>query len=136
LDKRFAKSAGFPLILLPVAASVPRVEEPEEKKKEPEPQPEPEIAGRISRAELYAQITDTSKLSLAYVVMVVLSAMVAAIGLLNNNTAVVIGAMVIAPLLGPNIALAWPPLHRRGWLTTRPLSPPKLSRERLHLLAS
>jgi uncharacterized membrane protein len=32
--------------------------------------------------------------------------MVAAIGLLNNNTAVVIGAMVIAPLLGPNIALA------------------------------
>ena len=32
--------------------------------------------------------------------------MVVAIGLLENNVAVVIGAMVIAPLLGPNIALA------------------------------
>jgi uncharacterized hydrophobic protein (TIGR00341 family) len=31
---------------------------------------------------------------------------VAAIGLVNDNVAVVIGAMVIAPLLGPNMALA------------------------------
>ena len=35
-----------------------------------------------------------------------LSTVVAAIGLIENNVAVVIGAMVIAPLLGPNIALA------------------------------
>jgi uncharacterized hydrophobic protein (TIGR00341 family) len=33
--------------------------------------------------------------------------LVAAIGLVENNVAVVIGAMVIAPLLGPNIALAF-----------------------------
>jgi len=38
--------------------------------------------------------------------LVVLSAIVAAIGLLEDNVAVIIGAMVIAPLLGPNIALA------------------------------
>ncbi|GIS84229.1 MAG: hypothetical protein CM1200mP16_05290 [Nitrospina sp.] len=38
--------------------------------------------------------------------MVFLSTVVVAIGLLENNVAVVIGAMVIAPLLGPNIALA------------------------------
>lgn len=36
----------------------------------------------------------------------VLSTIVVAIGLLEDNVAVVIGAMVIAPLLGPNIALA------------------------------
>jgi uncharacterized hydrophobic protein (TIGR00341 family) len=35
-----------------------------------------------------------------------LSAIVAAIGLLENNVAVIIGAMVIAPLLGPNIAFS------------------------------
>jgi len=35
-----------------------------------------------------------------------LSTIVAAIGLIENNVAVVIGAMVIAPLLGPNLALA------------------------------
>ena len=32
--------------------------------------------------------------------------MVAAVGLMENNVAVLIGAMVIAPLLGPNMALA------------------------------
>jgi uncharacterized hydrophobic protein (TIGR00341 family) len=37
---------------------------------------------------------------------VFLSTIVAAIGLIENNVAVVIGAMVIAPLLGPNIALS------------------------------
>ena len=35
-----------------------------------------------------------------------LSTIVAAIGLIENNVAVVIGAMVIAPLLGPNLAFA------------------------------
>ncbi len=38
--------------------------------------------------------------------LVFLSTVVVAIGLLKDNVAVVIGAMVIAPLLGPNIALA------------------------------
>lgn len=39
--------------------------------------------------------------------LVVLSTVVAAIGLADDNVAVVIGAMVIAPLLGPNIAFAF-----------------------------
>jgi uncharacterized hydrophobic protein (TIGR00341 family) len=38
--------------------------------------------------------------------MVLLSTIVAAIGLLHNNIPVIIGAMVIAPLLGPIMALA------------------------------
>ena len=37
----------------------------------------------------------------------VFSTIVATIGLIEDNVAVVIGAMVIAPLLGPNIALAF-----------------------------
>jgi uncharacterized membrane protein len=41
-----------------------------------------------------------------FVTMVVLSTIVAAIGLLKDSVAVIIGAMVIAPLLGPNVALA------------------------------
>jgi uncharacterized hydrophobic protein (TIGR00341 family) len=108
-DQHFSIETGFRLILLPVAASVPRVEEPEqtpsEKEKE-KPQPEEKSPARVSREELYTQMAATSKPSLSYFVMVVLSAIVAAIGLLNNNVAVVIGAMVIAPMLGPNMALA------------------------------
>ena len=41
-----------------------------------------------------------------FIVLVLLSTAVAAIGLLRDNVAVVIGAMVIAPLLGPNLAFS------------------------------
>ena len=39
--------------------------------------------------------------------LVVLSSVVASIGILKDNVAIIIGAMVIAPLIGPNIALAF-----------------------------
>ena len=93
-DQHFSIETGFRLILLPVAASVPRVEEPEETPSEQEkekPQQEEKSPARVSREELYTQISATSKLSLSYFVMVVLSAIVTAIGLLNNNVAVVMG---------------------------------------------
>ena len=41
-----------------------------------------------------------------YLAMTVLSTVVGAIGLRHNSVAIIIGAMVIAPLLGPNMALA------------------------------
>ncbi|MEW6386302.1 MAG: TIGR00341 family protein [Thermodesulfobacteriota bacterium] len=108
LDKHYSVVDGFRLILLPVAASIPRQEEPEEAAQKgeeapPEAKKKPE---RVSREELYETIKDTAKVSQVYLVMVGLSTIVAAIGILNNSVAVVIGAMVIAPLLGPIIALA------------------------------
>lgn len=108
LEKYFSVVEGFRLILLPVAASLPRLEEPEEGKKQEEaPAREGRAkAPRISREELYALVTDNIKLSGTYFIMVGLSGIVAAVGILNSNVAVVIGAMVIAPLLGPNMALA------------------------------
>ncbi|NCA71140.1 MAG: TIGR00341 family protein [Sphingobacteriia bacterium] len=60
-----------------------------------------------TREELYGQITKGAQLDTNFLVLTVLSTLVAAIGLVENNVAVVIGAMVIAPLLGPNIALAF-----------------------------
>lgn len=105
-EKAFSTIPGFRLILIPVEAAIPRVEATAE------PQPgetaEPETIGstRISRAELYEDIVDSTRLSGFYISMVLLSTVVAAIGLLKNNVAVIIGAMVIAPFLGPNVALA------------------------------
>ena len=61
---------------------------------------------RISRHELYADITANTGVSTTYIIMVVLSAVIAAIGLLRNDMAIIIGAMVLAPLLVPNVALA------------------------------
>ena len=63
-------------------------------------------AAAVSREEVYASISDGAKLHRQFVLLVVLSAIVAAIGLSHDNTAAVIGAMVVAPLLGPNMALA------------------------------
>ena len=60
-----------------------------------------------TREELYSQIEKNTRLDGNFLILVFLSTVVAAIGLLENNVAVVIGAMVIAPLLGPNIALAF-----------------------------
>lgn len=60
-----------------------------------------------TREELYAQIAKGARLDSNFLLLVVLSTIVAAIGLAEDNVAVVIGAMVIAPLLGPNIAFAF-----------------------------
>jgi uncharacterized hydrophobic protein (TIGR00341 family) len=65
-----------------------------------------EKAGSTTREELYNNLEKGARLTSTYVILVVLSTIVVAIGLLEDNVTVVIGAMVIAPLLGPNIALA------------------------------
>lgn len=60
----------------------------------------------ISREEIFSVVDKGVKFDHLYVLLVFLSSIVAAIGLLENNVAVIIGAMVIAPLLGPNLGFA------------------------------
>ena len=72
----------------------------------PEQLPEEKSPERISREELYEDIKDAAQCSRVYLAMVVLSTIVAAVGLYYNSVAIIIGAMVIAPLLGPNMALS------------------------------
>lgn len=59
-----------------------------------------------TREEILAQVEKDAQLDNNFILLVILSAIVAAIGLLENNLAVIVGAMVIAPLLGPNIAFS------------------------------
>ncbi len=59
-----------------------------------------------TREEILAQVEKDAQLDNNFMLLVILSAIVAAIGLLENNLAVIVGAMVIAPLLGPNIAFS------------------------------
>jgi len=108
-EKRYGSVDGFRLVLLSVEASIPRSD-----KAEAESSPASQVATkpelntplRISREELYSDIVDSTKFSNTFVLMTILSTVVVAIGLLKNNVAVIIGAMVIAPFLGPNVALA------------------------------
>jgi len=62
--------------------------------------------GRVSREELYHDVSETLGLNRVFLAMTALSSIVAAVGLLRDDVAVIIGAMVIAPLLGPNVAMA------------------------------
>lgn len=65
-----------------------------------------EDAATAAREALYEGVEKNAQLNLSFLLLVLLSTVVAAIGLLEDNVAVVIGAMVIAPLLGPNLALS------------------------------
>ncbi len=58
------------------------------------------------RQQVYSEIEALARAHRPYLVMVVLSALIAAFGLLANSTAVVIGAMLLAPLMGPILGMA------------------------------
>lgn len=61
---------------------------------------------RLSTEELREDVEDGATLTRSFLAMAVASALIAALGMRSGQTAVVIGAMVIAPLLGPCMALA------------------------------
>ncbi|MDC3417703.1 TIGR00341 family protein [Aquibacillus salsiterrae] len=62
---------------------------------------------RASRQELYSVVSSSSKISKSFTWFLILSAVVATAGIIKDSAAVVIGAMVIAPLIGPFTALAF-----------------------------
>jgi uncharacterized hydrophobic protein (TIGR00341 family) len=86
------------VIVMPVDASLPKPRPEEEEKSED--------SGTAARELLYEEVEKGARLDLNFLLLVALSTVVAAIGLIEDNIAVVIGAMVIAPLLGPNLALS------------------------------
>ncbi|MDH5601405.1 MAG: TIGR00341 family protein [Gammaproteobacteria bacterium] len=100
LQSLISATVNTRVVILPVEATLPRLEEitSEEEKSR---------SITRSREELYEKIVSGAKLDNNFIYMVIMSTIVAAIGLLEDNVAVVIGAMVIAPLLGPNMALAF-----------------------------
>jgi len=88
------------IIIMPIDTVLPRPSEEDEEGRK-------HRAVSATREELYSQIAKGAQLGSNFLLLTVLSTIVAAIGLAEDNVAVVVGAMVIAPLLGPNIALAF-----------------------------
>lgn len=87
------------IVLLPVEAVLPRpagLEAADAQARK---------SSRATRQELYNQIEEGARLDTNFLILVFLSTVVAAIGLLEDNVAALVGAMVIALLLGPNFAL-------------------------------
>ena len=89
------------IVLLPTLAVIPPPDEPEE------PAPMQPQASTAAREELYNTVAEGAQVDSTFVLLIVLSTLVAGIGLVEDNVTVVIGAMVIAPLLGPSLAFAF-----------------------------
>lgn len=107
LDEHYVGKNGNRVVMLPVEATLPRAQaEPPAAAPSEQSSPVEKSPERIGREELYEDIKSSAQLTRVYLAMVALSTVVAAIGLDHNSVAVLIGAMVIAPLLGPNVALS------------------------------
>jgi len=100
------KHHDFHVFLYPVQTYIPdlnewrRTDNKEEEKKEKE-------FIRASRHELYTIVRTSSETRWSYIWFIILSAIVATVGIVKNSAATVIGAMVIAPLIGPFVASAF-----------------------------
>ncbi len=108
---KYEDTTGFRTVLKDIEATFPPLPEPED---EPKPDKESDTDhtgwktrfGRVSREELQEDIQDSAKITPVFIIMVVLATIVACVGLIKDSPEIIIGAMVIAPLLGPNTALA------------------------------
>lgn len=66
--------------------------------------------------ELFTLVRENAQTSSSYLVLMALSTMIATFGLFGNSAPVVIGAMILAPLMGPIISLAMGALRQDGLL--------------------
>jgi uncharacterized hydrophobic protein (TIGR00341 family) len=108
LEQRFSDTATFRIIIYPIEATIPIPDEPETETNRgtSKEKGKKEGKGRISRDELYNDLVDSTRLTWVFVVLMVASTVVATTGIIRNSEAIIIGSMVIAPLLGPNVALS------------------------------
>ena len=101
IQKSLGASETWQMVVMPVEAAVPLIEEEDDKTAQKKK------SGQASREELYDDVEKGARIDGNYILLVMLSTITVAIGLIKDNIAVVIGAMVIAPLLGPNLALTF-----------------------------
>ncbi|MDF1678083.1 MAG: TIGR00341 family protein [Legionellaceae bacterium] len=117
LDEQYIADKDNRVTVITVEATLPLTEAPDN----PLPQVEKALQGRVATEELYEDVKDASECSKIYMMMVVLSTLVTAVGLYNNNVVVLLGGMLIAPILGPIIGLALSFTLSDVWLFKRSL---------------
>lgn len=107
LEETFSEVNGFRINIFALEASFPPiVSESANDKAGSSSEVVLDRKERVSREELHDDLVEGAKTTKIFISMIILSSIVAAIGVLNDNVAVIIGAMVIAPLLTPNVSLS------------------------------
>lgn len=64
------------------------------------------IASESDFADLFSKLRDSSKISRAYIILLIISVLMATTGLFQNSAPTIIGAMILAPLMAPIIAFS------------------------------
>jgi len=63
--------------------------------------------GALDRSLILASVARDARLDKKFLLLIILAAMIATLGLLQSSTAVVIGAMLVSPLMGPIMGLGF-----------------------------
>ncbi len=94
-------STKFGIIdILPLDATIPELTKKFDDRKD-------RVPDRIALSEIKNKIKEKSKPSFNYFVFIILSAIMAAAGLILNSPAVVIASMILSPLMGPVLGLSF-----------------------------
>jgi len=86
--------------ILPLDGTIPELTRRFDERKD-------QVPNRIALSEIKNNIKEKSKPSFNYFVFIILSAIMAAAGLILNSSAVVIASMIISPLMGPVLGLSF-----------------------------
>lgn len=126
LDTVFRSTPSFTAYVGRLEAVIPPVEETQDTELPIQSNIAPPTAlerffsrDRLSTDEIYDDIEESLHVRPTYLLTVALSAIIAGLGMRSGQTAVVIGAMIIAPLLGPTMALALAATVGNGQLARR-----------------
>ena len=106
IQQYFGQNETYHLLILAVEAYLPRPKEAEDKK-EAKAKERQQANASILREELENDMVKNATFDRNFLLLIIFSTLVASIGMLENNVAVLVGAMVIAPFLAPNLALTF-----------------------------
>ncbi|WP_226038220.1 TIGR00341 family protein [Aquibacillus saliphilus] len=104
LQQKAEQSEELKALLYTVQTYIPHISEEKEESKDLDENAE---LIRASRHELYTVVHSSSQITRSFSWFLVLSSIVATAGIIKNSPAIVIGAMVIAPLIGPYTSAAF-----------------------------
>lgn len=66
-----------------------------------------DLSSRVSVEEIESTINEGMELQIHYYIFIMIAAFIAGAGLILNSTAVIIGAMIISPLMGPILGVSY-----------------------------
>jgi|AntRauMFilla1563_2_1112583.scaffolds.fasta_scaffold92400_1 uncharacterized membrane protein len=87
------------------------------------------MKARLAIEEIYTDVNMGSGISFDYVAFVVIASAIAGLGLITNNTVMIVASMLVSPLMGPILAftvltaspdLTFPIIHLKSTYISTP----------------